>query len=163
MAYFRCGAAGGDLDSAVSPAPAPAAGQGLAPCGRFPPDHWLAIRSARGKRSDRRGRQAEAIAKALLQTRGWTILGERIRTGAGEVDIAAERDGTLSVVEVKARNTLAEAAASMSRRQQIRVWQAGEILLGEHPEWGRNGAQVDLIVIDAAGRAEHIEDAVRLG
>ena len=39
---------------------------------------------------------------------------------------------------------------------------AAEIVLGEHPEWGREGVRFDVIVIDAADALRRVCDAFRL-
>lgn len=109
------------------------------------------------------GVRAEDIACAALRDRGWEIRARRLRTKAGEVDIIAEKDGLLSIVEVKARPTLAEAACALTQRQQARLLAACEIVLAEHPDWGVNGARCDIIVVDPAGRVRRIVDAFRAG
>ncbi|HEX3984333.1 MAG TPA: YraN family protein, partial [Acidisoma sp.] len=60
-----------------------------------------AKKQALGKRSQRQGMAGEAKVAQALGQGGWTIHGQRIRTAAGEVDIVAERDGILTLVEVK--------------------------------------------------------------
>lgn len=104
---------------------------------------------------------AEARACSALVDDGWTIHARRVRTGVGEVDIVAERDGILAIVEVKARPRLAEAAASVSTRQQLRLIAAAEVILSEHPDWGANGVRFDVLVVDAQGRVRRIADAFR--
>ena len=90
------------------------------------------------------------------------MLGRRIRTAAGEIDIAAERDGLLAFVEVKARPALADAAASLALRQRTRLMQAASIIIAEHPQWGRAGIRFDVMVVDKAGRVRRVADAFRL-
>ena len=85
----------------------------------------------------------------------------RLRTACGEVDIVAERDGLLAVIEVKARPSLADAAAALTRRQQARLVAAAEIILADHPDWGANGVRFDVLVVDVAGRMRRIADAFR--
>ena len=121
----------------------------------------LEQRQARGKGAHARGVAAELAACAALQADGWTVLGRRLRTPAGEIDIAAERDGLLALVEVKARPALADAAASVGKRQRIRLLAAAEILIAAHPEWGMAGIRFDVIVVDAAGRVRRVVDAFR--
>jgi Holliday junction resolvase-like predicted endonuclease len=70
-----------------------------------------------------------------LERDGWSILARRLRTKAGEIDIVAERNGLLAVVEVKARPTLSNAAEALSLRQQERLIAATEIILAMHPQW----------------------------
>jgi putative endonuclease len=109
------------------------------------------------------GLAAEEAACAVLQADGWTIHGRRVRTPAGEIDAVAEKEGLLAIVEVKARPTLAAAAASLTDRQKARLAGACEILLGQHPAWGINGVRFDLLLVDPAGRVRRIADAFRLG
>ena len=108
-----------------------------------------------------RGIDAEAAACAALIVDGWKVLARRLRTKAGEIDVLAERDGLLAVVEVKARASLAEAAVAVSDRQRARRIAATEIVLAEHPDWGREGVRFDVIVVDRAGRMRRIVDAFR--
>ncbi len=116
----------------------------------------------RGSAAHRRGLAAEAAACAALEAAGWTVLGRRLRTAAGEVDAVAEKDGLLAVLEVKSRPTLAEAAAALSPRQRARLLAAADILLAENPGWGRNGVRFDVLLVDAAGAVRRIADAFRL-
>jgi putative endonuclease len=118
-------------------------------------------RSARGRRAHAGGLDAEALACAALQGEGWTILGRRLRTQAGEVDAVAERDGLVAFVEVKRRPNLADAAHALTARQQARLLAAGEILLGENPGWGRAGVRFDVLLVDSAGAVRRIADAFR--
>jgi putative endonuclease len=109
------------------------------------------------------GIAAEDAACAALLADGWTIHARRLRTKAGEVDAVAEKAGLLAIIEVKARPTLAEAAGSLSMRQQSRLIGACDIILGEHPEWGMRGVRFDVLLVDAAGRVRRITDAFRQG
>lgn len=118
-------------------------------------------RRARGRQAQIRGVGAEAAASAALERDGWSILARRLRTKAGELDLVAERDGLLAFVEVKARPDLALAAASLGKRQQARLLGAAEIVLAEHPEWGRAGVRFDLLLVDGTGRVRRIADALR--
>jgi putative endonuclease len=121
----------------------------------------LSDRSLRGQAADRRGRSAEDAAQTALERDGWSILARRLRTPAGEIDIVAEKHGLLAIVEVKARRRLADAAASLSDRQQARLISATDIILAGNPEWGTNGVRFDLLLVDAAGAVRRITDAFR--
>jgi putative endonuclease len=118
-------------------------------------------RSHRGLIADKRGRAAEAAAAAALEQKGWSILARRLRTSAGEVDLVAEKEGILAIVEVKARPRLTAAAAALSVRQQARLVAATEIILADHPHWGAEGVRFDLLLVDAAGVVRRIADAFR--
>jgi putative endonuclease len=105
---------------------------------------------------------AEAAACAALERDGWTVRARRLRTGAGEIDLVAERAGLLALVEVKARPTLAQAAGALGRRQRARLLAAGAALLAEHPDWGHAGVRFDVLLVDPAGAVRRIADAFRL-
>ncbi len=96
-----------------------------------------------------------------MERDGWVILAGRIRTPAGEIDLVAEKDGLLAIIEVKARPNLVDAAASLSDRQQARLVAATDILLAHNPEWGVQGVRFDLLLVDAAGIVRRIADAFR--
>lgn len=119
------------------------------------------VRSRRGQAADQRGRFAEGIALAALERDGWTILARRLRTSAGEIDMVAQKEGLLAIIEVKARPVLADAAASLSDRQQARLISATEIILANNPLWGTDGVRFDLLLVDAAGVVRRIADAFR--
>ena len=120
-----------------------------------------ARRVIRGGRAHASGIDAEALACAALVREGWTVLARRVRTAAGEIDAVAERDGLIAFVEVKRRPTLASAAWALTPRQRNRLTAAAEILLAEHPDWGRGGVRFDVMVVDAAGTVRRIADAFR--
>ena len=53
-------------------------------------------------------------------------------------------------------------SAKLHAEEQARLLGAAEILLGEHPEWGRNGVRFDVIAVDSRGRIRRVKDALRL-
>jgi putative endonuclease len=121
----------------------------------------MSARNRRHGHAHARGIEAEAVARAALSLHGWTILGCRVRTEAGEIDVVAATPDMLAIIEVKARPTLADAAMALGARQRARLLAAAEIALAEHPEWARPGMRFDLMVVDAAGTVRRIADAFR--
>lgn len=119
-------------------------------------------RQAQGSAAHTRGVAAEAAACAALVADGWVILARRLRTAAGEIDLVAERAGLLAIVEVKARPSLADAAAALAPRQRARLMAAAAIVVAEHPEWGVAGMRFDVMLVDATGRVRRVSDAFRL-
>ena len=73
------------------------------------------------RRAERGGRRAETIAAWWLRLKGWTILGRRIRTPVGEIDLVARRDRIVAFVEVKARATEAAAGFALDEHRLRRV------------------------------------------
>lgn len=111
--------------------------------------------------ADRRGRAAEARATAALEAEGWRVLARRARTGLGELDLVAEREGLLAFIEVKARPTLTEAAFALGPAQQRRLAAAAEAWMAANPGHGAAGVRFDLLLVDAAGAVRRIADAFR--
>ncbi|MDB5378560.1 MAG: endonuclease [Rubritepida sp.] len=126
----------------------------------MPPDPR---RQRRGVQADLTGRNAEALARGALIRDGWTVLAERLRTPAGELDIVAEKAGLLAFVEVKARPSLREAAFSLTERQQLRLMAAAEIWIATHPGHGAAGMRFDVLLVAADGAVKRITDALRQG
>jgi putative endonuclease len=80
------------------------------------------------RRAERGGRRAERLAALWLQLKGWKILGRRVRTPVGEVDLIARRGRTVAFVEVKARATAEEAGFALDEYRLRRVAAAAEAL-----------------------------------
>jgi putative endonuclease len=109
------------------------------------------------------GMAAEDLACTALTQDGFAILGRRLRTKLGEIDVVAATDAMLVFVEVKCRRHLSGAALALGQRQQARLMEAAEILLAQTPEWHRPAMRFDVILVDGAGRVRRIADAFRQG
>lgn len=122
----------------------------------MPPDPSLHKKAA-----EARGRAAETRIAARLQAEGWTVLAQRVRTPAGEIDLIAENAGLLAIIEVKARDTLLEAAYALGSRQRRRLVAAAEIWLATNPGHGAAGMRFDVLLVDSQGCMRRIADAFR--
>ena len=108
-------------------------------------------RVERGGRSWREGHGAEWIAALWLMLKGYRILGFRLKTRAGEIDILARRGRVLAVVEVKRRATLEAAQAALTPQQTARLVSAVQQVA--HGRKALQGLQIRLdIVALAPGR-----------
>jgi putative endonuclease len=96
------------------------------------------------QRAERGGRRAERLAAFWLQLKGWKILGRRVRTPVGEVDLIARRGRTVAFVEVKARATAEEAGWALDEWRLRRVAAAAEALA---PRYARQGDDIRLDAI----------------
>ena len=63
----------------------------------------MGARDADARTPTARGRLAERRVAALLESRGYVVLGTNVRVGRDEIDIVALDGATLVVVEVRAR------------------------------------------------------------
>jgi putative endonuclease len=119
------------------------------------------FRQTRGRQAQVLGLAAEDAACLALEQDGWTIRCRRLRTEAGEIDLVAEKDGLLAIVEVKARPTLADAVGALTPRQQARLLAAAEIVLAAHPEWSTHAVRFDVLVVDKSGAVRRVCNAFR--
>lgn len=105
-------------------------------------------------RAERRGRVAEWAAIFYLMCKGYRILGHRLRTPYGEVDVAAWKGGVLVIVEVKARDTYDAGAYAVTPMAQQRIARAAQALAGR---WRLTHAPIrfDLVVIGSSLLPRH--------
>ncbi|MBL0925600.1 MAG: YraN family protein [Sphingomonadaceae bacterium] len=96
--------------------------------------------------AEKRGRRGEAIAAWFLRLRGWHIVGERVKTPRGEVDLIARRGKTVAFVEVKARTKQLDLATAIDAHRLRRVAAAAEILLPKYGK-GTENMQIDVILV----------------
>lgn len=118
----------------------------------------MKARQIRGLAAERRGRRGEWLAAALLCLKGYRILGRRVRTKAGEIDlIACTLTGLICFVEVKARPDEASAAEAITVRQRGRIVRAAELYLAGKPRPYR----FDVVSVLPGRLPRHIKGAFR--
>lgn len=116
-------------------------------------------RSARGAAARRSGRRGEVLAALWLMAKGYRILGFRLKTPHGEIDLLALRGQVLAVVEVKRRLTLEAALEAVSAEQRARLRRAGEALAARRPGLRQLAVRLDLIALAPGRRPRHSRDA----
>lgn len=116
---------------------------------------------ARKRAAWRLGKRAETLCVWWLRLRGYRILGRRIVTPMGEIDIVARRGGVLAMIEVKARPTLAEAAELIGPRQRLRIRRAAEAFLGTRPGLAGLTVRFDAMLLAPGRLPVHLADAWR--
>ena len=99
-------------------------------------------RSRRGYLARLSGRRGEVVSALWLMAKGYRILGFRLKTPQGEIDLLALKGHTLAVVEVKLRASLDAALAAVTSTQRDRLRRAGESLAARRPSLA--GASVRL-------------------
>ncbi|MEK7342924.1 MAG: YraN family protein [Pseudomonadota bacterium] len=107
------------------------------------------------QRAEQRGRQAERIAGWWLRLKGWEIVGRRLRTPAGEVDLVARKDAMLAFVEVKARGSAAELDLAIDERRLARVAAAADILWHALAQPG-DDMRIDVILLAPGHAPRHL-------
>jgi len=107
--------------------------------------------------AERRGRRAETIAAWWLRLQGWRIIGTRVRTPVGEVDLIARRGRTVAFIEVKARHDEDGLAFAIDRRRLMRVARAAEALLLRYVPAGAD-SRIDVILIAPRRLPRHLKN-----
>ena len=109
------------------------------------------------------GEVGERVAERWLRHHGWRVLQRRFRNGHRDIDLVAERDGTVAFVEVKARTSLefgdpVEAVGWRKRRELVRsAW----VWIDRH---GRAGEAyrfdvIGVVLTSSGARIRHVEHA----
>lgn len=112
------------------------------------------------KAAEKSGRTAEFLATIWLGLKWYRVIGKRVRTPAGELDIVAlSVSGVLAIVEVKARKTYAEALEAISDRQRQRIIRAAKLYLGMHPALRHRHVRFDAILVVPHRLPRHVKDA----
>lgn len=93
-----------------------------------PPRPASSRRRERGRAAWNEGHRGEWLAAFWLMLHGYRVLGFRLRTPRGEIDLLAARGRTLAVVEVKRRATLEEALVALTPEQAERLAAAARAL-----------------------------------
>lgn len=119
------------------------------------------VRRQRGTAARLSGRRAEIWAALYLMLKGYRILGFRLRTSAGEIDLAALRGKVLAVVEVKQRTTLEAALEAVSATQRERLLRAGQQLAQRRRGLKDVFVRLDLIALAPGRWPRHVADAWR--
>jgi putative endonuclease len=109
----------------------------------------------------RRGRASEWIAAAALMAKGYRILGRRVRTPFGEIDLIAVRWSRLAFVEVKARATRGEAEAAIGSRQAGRIARAAAFWVARHPRFAERNQGFDVVLVMPGRLPVHLPDVLQ--
>jgi putative endonuclease len=113
------------------------------------------------RRAEARGHRSETWAVWWLRLKGHRILGRRVKTRAGEIDLVTLSPfGPVCFVEVKARGDARAAAEAVTPEQRTRIARAACLYLASRPALARRGARFDIITV--AGFPRHLRDVWRM-
>ncbi len=116
--------------------------------------------------SHQKGKSGEERAAAYLRLKGYSILERNYRVPPGEIDLIAQRGGSLAFVEVKARKGKGKGSPleAVSPRKVRRLSAAAALYLASHPLKGRT-CRFDVLAIGPEKnwlgfeKIRHFEDA----
>lgn len=107
----------------------------------------------------KKGLLAEWRARVHLRMKGYRIMGKRLRTPAGEIDILAKKRGTWIIAEVKYRADKDTALNAISPDQQTRLINASRWVMNEYHLNQDTPMRFDAIILWGRFRIKHIKNA----
>lgn len=110
-------------------------------------------------RAEHFGRRGEWLAAAYLRLKGYRILGRRVRTPLGEIDIVARHWGETVFVEVKARQRDSDEADAMMAVNTQRIMRAASHYVARHPELAARPSRFDVIFLAPRTWPRHVVNA----
>lgn len=102
------------------------------------------------------GRRSEALAAWYLRAKLYRIRAMRVKTPAGEVDIVAERAGTLVFVEVKARRGTDSDLDALVKVNRQRIYDAARLYLMRNPALQGHALRFDVIFLAPFSWPRHV-------
>ena len=112
-----------------------------------------------GQRARLAGRRGEYVAALWLMAKGYRILGFRLKTPQGEIDLLAQKGRVLAVVEVKLRGTIETALEAVTWRQRQRLRRAAEAFAARRTSLKDAAIRLDLMALAPGRWPCHIRDA----
>ncbi len=115
-----------------------------------------------------RGVWAEEQAATYLEGQGYKILRSRYKTKFGEIDLITQKGELICFVEVKVRESEAQALESITKRARKRIENSALFFLSENPEFMSVDMRFDVIAIYKSGHMEgfnitHLDNAWEVG
>ncbi len=105
------------------------------------------------------GRRGERLAAWFLRLKGYRIRAMRFKTAAGELDIIAERFGTIAFVEVKSRTRTQTDFDPLLAVNHRRIVRAAKIYLARHPRLMTRTLRFDIILLAPGTWPRHLVNA----
>jgi putative endonuclease len=117
------------------------------------------VRRRRGTAARLSGRRAEILAALWLITKGYRILGFRLRLPQGEIDLLAARGRVLIAVEVKTRTSIEAALEAVTLGQRQRLRRALRAYAARRPRLAASEVRLDLLALAPGRFPRHIRGA----
>eukprot|EP01036_Dinobryon_divergens_P047412 gene47412-63557_t len=125
--------------------------------------HQMSGEDRRRSLANLRGSDAERLALVLLIAKGYWPMARRYLGHAGEIDLVMKRGRTIVAVEVKARATLEDAAATVTPAKLRRIGLAMRQSRSQRRLGDDHISRWDAGLIAPGGWPRHIVDAGELG
>jgi putative endonuclease len=113
----------------------------------------------RRRAAERRGHGAETFAAFALRLKGYRILGRRVKTPHGEIDLVARKGDTVAIVEVKARADADTALSAVGPGSQRRLSAAARVWLARNPAFAGHTLRFDVVMVVPRRWPSHLPNA----
>ncbi len=111
------------------------------------------------QRAEQRGRWAEYAAEAMFRVKGYAILGRRVRTPMGEIDLIAARGDTVAFAEVKARVDRSVALSAVTPHQARRIVNAARYWISRNRPAANRNCRFDIVTVNPYLWPRHLANA----
>ena len=108
--------------------------------------------------AEKSGRDGERRAALWLRAKGWRVVGERVKTPRGEIDLIAKRGNVVAFVEVKWRRKGADLDLAIDEYRLSRVAAAVECVAHDYATQGED-IRIDVILLAPGALPRHIANA----
>jgi len=108
--------------------------------------------------AEQRGRKGERFAALWLRLQGWRILGNRVKTPRGEIDLVARRRRQVAFIEVKWRGTGEGLDTAIDAYRLRRVAAAVEAVAHRYAGPG-DDIRIDVLLLAPGRWPRHIVNA----
>lgn len=112
------------------------------------------------------GEVGERVAERWLRRQGWRVLQRRFRSGHRDIDLVAERDGTVVFVEVKARrgDRFGDPVEAVHWRKQRELVRSAVVWIDRHgrPDESYRFDVIGVLMQGKSVRIKHIANAFGL-
>lgn len=105
------------------------------------------------------GHRGEALAALYLRLKLYRIVGRRVKTPVGEIDLVARRFGVTVFVEVKTRGRAETEADALTAVNQHRIVHAAEYYVARHQRLAATPLRFDVIFLTRGRWPRHIVNA----
>lgn len=105
------------------------------------------------------GRRGEVLAGWFLRIKGWRILGRRVRTPRGEIDLVVRRGRVLAFVEVKWRERAEDLDLAVDAYRLRRVVAAAEAVAARYARPG-DVQRFDVLLLAPGRFPRHMANAL---
>lgn len=115
--------------------------------------------SERRLAAERQGHRGEALAGLYLQAKLYRLRDRRYKTPVGEIDLVAEKNGSLVFIEVKTRGRTADETMALGSVNRSRIARAAQYWLSRHPAESGKDMRFDVIFLAQGRWPRHLINA----